>query len=172
MKSCKYLQKIRCNTKYHTLSKPKLISGLYGMLLSGEILFLFMHCDVIITYCWNRVGYNILRSLSSHGLKVIVADTSTKNICSLSKYNSGYFIYPDPFTEEDAFIECLVNKINELQPKVLLPIHDESVVIMRNRHRFPHDLVIPYVHERLLLEMADKAESSQKAQSLMALRII
>ena len=123
-----------------------------------------MHCDVIITYCWNRVGYNILRSLSSHGLRVIVADTSTKNICSLSKYNSGYFIYPDPFTEEDAFIECLVNKINELQPKVLLPTHDESVVIMRNRHRFPHDLVIPYVHERLLLEMADKAESSQKAQ--------
>ena len=25
-------------------------------------------CDVLVTYCWNRVGYNILRSLSARGL--------------------------------------------------------------------------------------------------------
>lgn len=123
-----------------------------------------MSCDVIITYCWNRVGYNILRSLSSHGLRVVVADTSAKNICSMSKYNSGYFVYPDPFTAEDAFIECLVKKVEELQPKMLLPTHDESVIIMRNRHRFPNDLVIPYVDEKLLLRLTDKKESTQIAQ--------
>lgn len=100
-------------------------------------------CDVIVTYCWNRVGYNILRSLSLHGLKVWVADTSKKNICSMSKYSAGNFTYPDPFTKERDFIDCLLTYVNLLKPKVLLPTHDESVVIMRHRDRFPKDLIIP-----------------------------
>ena len=41
-------------------------------------------CDVILTYCWNRVGYTILKSLHQKGLKVWAVDTSKKNICSMS----------------------------------------------------------------------------------------
>lgn len=122
-----------------------------------------MNCDIIVTYCWNRVGYNILRSLSSHGLSVWVADTSRKNICSVSKFCAGSFVYPDPFVEEDAFIDCLVNKVEELRPRVLLPTHDESVVIMRHRDRFPADLIIPYESEELLLTLANKAKATELA---------
>ena len=74
-----------------------------------------MNCDVIVTYCWNRVGYNVLRCLSSHGLSVWVADTSKKNICSVSRFCSGSFVYPDPFVDEDAFIQCLLEKINDMK---------------------------------------------------------
>lgn len=122
-----------------------------------------MRCDVIITYCWNRVGYNILRSLSSRGLTVWAADTSSKNICSLSKYCAGSFVYPDPFLDETAFVDCLVDKIAVLKPKVLLPTHDESVVIMRHRERFPEELIIPYVDEELLLTLANKAKATELA---------
>lgn len=122
-----------------------------------------MKCDVIVTYCWNRVGYNILRSLSSHGLSVWVADTSKKNICSISKFCAGSFVYPDPFEYEDAFIQCLLEKINELKPKVLLLTHDESVVIMRHRDKFPADLIIPYESEELLLTLANKAKATELA---------
>ena len=55
-------------------------------------------CDVIVTYCWNRVGYNILKSLSSKGLVVVCADTSKKNICSMSKWCADSFAYPVPLT--------------------------------------------------------------------------
>ena len=96
-------------------------------------------CDVILTYCWNRVGYTILKSLHRKGLKVWAADTSKKNICSMSKFCTGSFTYPDPFKEEDAFIKVLKEKIEELQPKVLMPTHDESVVIMRHRDEFRHE---------------------------------
>lgn len=123
-------------------------------------------CDVIVTYCWNRVGYNILRSLSLHGLKVWVADTSKKNICSMSKYSAGNFTYPDPFTKERDFIDCLLTYVNLLKPKVLLPTHDESVVIMRHRDRFPKDLIIPYENEHLLLKLANKAEATELAKSV------
>ena len=124
-----------------------------------------INCDVILTYCWNRVGYTILRSLNAKGLKVWAADTSSKNICSMSKFCEGNFIYPDPFTDEDEFIKCLKGKVNKLKPRVLLPTHDESVVIMRHRDEFPKDLIIPYENDKLLLSLANKAWATEKASS-------
>lgn len=121
-------------------------------------------CDVILTYCWNRVGYTILKSLHQKGLKVWAADTSKRNICSMSKFCTGSFTYPDPFTEEDAFIQVLNDKVAELRPRVLMPTHDESVVIMRHRDEFPADLIIPYEGEEKLLLIANKAKSTEIAR--------
>ena len=121
-------------------------------------------CDVIVTYCWNRVGYNILKNLSSHGLRVWAADTSKYNICSMSRYCSGSFTYPDPFTQEDEFIDCLVHNVNRLKAKVLLPTHDESVVIMRNRNKFPEGLIIPYENAARLLTLANKSKATELAR--------
>lgn len=123
-----------------------------------------MRCDVILTYCWNRVGYTILKSLHQKGLKVWAADTSKRNICSMSKFCTGSFTYPDPFTEEDAFIQVLKDKVAELRPRVLIPTHDESVVIMRHRDEFPVDLIIPYEGEEKLLLLANKAKSTEIAR--------
>ena len=122
------------------------------------------NCDIILTYCWNRVGYTILRTLSEKGLKVWVADTSKKNICSMSKFCTGSFTYPDPFTEEEAFICVLKEKVAELKPRVLMPTHDESVVIMRHREDFPKELVIPYESEEMLLNLANKAWATKMAK--------
>ncbi len=121
-------------------------------------------CDVILTYCWNRVGYTILKSLHQKGLKVWAADTSKRNICSMSKFCTGSFTYPDPFTEEDAFMQVLKDKVAELRPRVLMPTHDESVVIMRHRDEFPADLIIPYEGEEKLLLLANKAKSTEIAR--------
>lgn len=112
------------------------------------------------------MGYNIVRSLAGHSLKVWAADTSKKNICSMSKYCSGSFVYPDYTENESAFIDCLKQKIEELNPKMLLPTHDESVVIMRHREEFPKDLIIPYENEKLLLMLANKAESTAAAEKV------
>ena len=121
-------------------------------------------CDVILTYCWNRVGYTILKSLHQKGLKVWAADTSKKNICSMSKFCTGSFTYPDPFTDEDAFIRVLKVKIAELKPKMLMPTHDESVVIMRHRDELPENLIIPYDSADKLLMLANKAVSTEVAR--------
>lgn len=121
-------------------------------------------CDVILTYCWNRVGYTILKSLYKKGLKVWVADTSKINICSVSKFCSGSFTYPDPFKEEEAFISILKEKIYELRPKVLIPTHDESIIIMRHRNLFPANLIIPYDNYEKLLRLSNKAISTEIAR--------
>lgn len=119
--------------------------------------------DIIVTYCWNRVGYNIMRSLSAKGLKVWVADTSKKNICSRSRFCAGSFTYSDPFTEEEAFILCLKKRIAELKPLMLLPTHDESQVIMRHRDEFPTELIIPYMDVKTLVNLSDKKWATEKA---------
>lgn len=121
-------------------------------------------CDLIVTYCWNRVGYNILRSLSDKGLKVWAADTSRHNICSMSRFCAGSFVYPDPFTDEEAFITVLLEKIHELHPRVLMPTHDEGIVIARHRHRFPIDLIIPIESEEKLSRLSNKRIATKLAE--------
>lgn len=122
-------------------------------------------CDVILTYCWNRVGYSILQSLHRKGLKVWVADTSKMNICSMSKFCTGSFTYPDPFIQEDEFISVLKAKVAELQPRILIPTHDESIVIMRHRDQFPKELIIPYEDADKLLMLANKSASTAIARA-------
>ena len=124
-----------------------------------------IECDVILTYCWNRVGYSILQSLHRKGLKVWVADTSKRNICSMSKFCAGSFTYPDPFAQEDEFIAELKAKVDELRPRVLIPTHDESVVIMRHRDEFPKELIIPYEDSDKLLMLANKCTSTAVARA-------
>ena len=46
---------------------------------------------------------------------------------------------------------------------VLLPTHDESVIIMRHRERFPKELIIPYESEDMLLMLANKAKATNIA---------
>lgn len=121
---------------------------------------------VLITYCWNRVGYNILRSLSDKGIDVYVADTSKRNICSMSKFVKGSFIYPDPFTEEAAFIDRLLEIVDELHPQVLLPTHDEALIIAKHRERFPDWLIIPIVSYQWLQDLSDKQTATAIADSV------
>lgn len=121
-------------------------------------------CDIIVTYCWNRVGYNILRSLSAKGLKVWAADTSRHNICSMSRFCAGSFAYPDPFTDEEAFISTLLQKVKELKPHVLMPTHDEGIIITRHRNRFPADLIIPIESEEKLLRLSNKRIATSLAE--------
>lgn len=120
-------------------------------------------CDVIVTYCWNRVGYNILRNLTAHGLSVWTADTSSRNICSMSRFCAGSFTYPDPFTHEDEFISTLVSMVGRLRPSVLLPTHDEGIIISRHRHRFPEWLTIPVAPAELLVRLSNKRTATEIA---------
>lgn len=125
-----------------------------------------MSKKVLVTYCWNRVGYNILRSLDSKGIEVYVADTSKRNICSSSKYVKGSYVYPDPFTEEELFIDRLLEIVNLLHPDVLLPTHDEAIIIAKHINRFPDWLTIPIENYQLLCDLSDKQIATDFARSV------
>ncbi len=125
-----------------------------------------MNPKVLVTYCWNRVGYNIVRSLTAHNIDVYVADTSDINICSMSKFVKGNFIYPDPFYEEDAFIKRILEIIDQLRPDILLPTHDEALAIAKHKDKFPSWLIIPIANYQLLHDLSNKYISTLLAESV------
>lgn len=124
------------------------------------------NCDILVTYCWNRVGYNILRSLSEKGLSVYAADTSKRNICSMSKFCAGNFVYPDPFAQEDAFISRLLEIVKYLKPKILMPTHDEGIVIAKHLNKFPKDVLIPIESYDKMLLLSNKAKATELASQV------
>lgn len=100
--------------------------------------------DAVITYGWNRVAYNVLRSLSGKGLKVAVGDVSTLAMAGRSKYCSHLFSYPSFYRNPDGFIQSLKLTFKLLKPKVYLPMHEEIFVVAKNIHEFDDlNVIIP-----------------------------
>ena len=125
-----------------------------------------LQCDVILTYGWNRVAYNVLRNLAKNNLNVVVADESKYNMCSISKYSMASFQYASPFIEPELFIEKLVEMVDVYKPKVLIPCHEESFVIAKYLNKFPKDLKIPICKYETLLEAHDKLNASNIAKDI------
>lgn len=123
-----------------------------------------MSCDALITYSWNRVGYGILRNLTDYGLKVITADTSRYNICSMSNRVQRSFIYADPFSHPDRFISDLRVIIEKNRPRVLFPTHEETFIIAKYRDRLPADISIPLMDFPSLMLAHDKISASRIAE--------
>lgn len=119
-----------------------------------------MTCDVILTYCWNRVGYNILKSLSSKGIKVVVGDTSKTNICTMSKHCYGSFVYADPQKQENNFIEDIKKAIKKYKPKVLIPTHDEALVLAKHIDELPRDVIYAMESYEMQYKLSDKLQAT------------
>ncbi len=81
----------------------------------------------------------------------------------MSKFCKGSFVYPDPFTAEEDFVKCLIDKVAELKPKMLIPTHDEGIIIARHRNKFPKDLIIPVESEEKLLKLSNKKIATELA---------
>lgn len=122
------------------------------------------NCDVIVTYCWNRVGYNIIRSLFEKGLNVVVGDTSRHNICCMSRYCVGSFIYSDPTIDEQAFISDIKAAIEKYGAKVLMPTHDEALVLAKHIEELPRDVVYCMEDSEMQVKLSDKYSATILAQ--------
>ncbi len=125
-----------------------------------------MSCDVLLTYSWNRVGYSILRNLTDHGLRVVVADVSKFNICSFSNRSYASETYADPFTQTEKFIEDLNAIIEKYRPKVLLPTHEETFLIAKYRNKINSDVCIPVTSFDSLKIAHNKITASEIARDV------
>jgi len=65
---------------------------------------------------------------------------------------------------EYEFIDCLLEKVDELKPKMLLPTHDEGVIIARHRDKFPEWLIIPIEDAHKLLNLSNKKIATSLAE--------
>lgn len=101
--------------------------------------------DVVITYGWNRVAYNVLRSLSSKGLRVVVGDTNKFAMSFWSKYTNEKFLYQSFYKNPYGFVITLKEIFLKYKPKVYIPIHEESFVVAKYIEKLKEDtdVIIP-----------------------------
>ena len=105
------------------------------------------------------MGIILFVALYEKGLKVVVGDTSSYNICSISKFSVGKFVYRDFKTDEQGFIEDLKKAIKEFSPKVLMPTHDEALIIAKHIDELPKDVIYTMESYEKQVLLSDKYQA-------------
>ncbi len=94
----------------------------------------------IITYAraWN--GLAAARCLGHHGIEVISGDVLDVAAASFSKFTKEHFVYPDPDSDAEGFIDKLVQVAKRhASPDtdlVLMPLHSDAFKVAEYRDRF------------------------------------
>jgi predicted ATP-grasp superfamily ATP-dependent carboligase len=122
--------------------------------------------DVLLTYGWVRSTYAALRNLAKHGLRVAVCDNAVHGMCQYSRFSRGFFLCESPFPDNsDGFIRGLKRVADETRPILLLPSHDETEIIARQRDHFEPSVIIP-IADVSSIEMAnDKSRMSDYVET-------
>ena len=117
------------------------------------------HIDAAITYGWNRVSYNVLRSLAGRGLKVAVGDVSGTAMSKRSKFCTSSFSYPSFHRDPEGFVKSLKEYFRIIKPRVYIPIHEEIFVVAKYMNEFSGlDVEIP-IHDFQTLRSVHKKDS-------------
>ena len=99
----------------------------------------------LVTNGKSRIAYNIVKSLARLGIEVFCTDFVPRAMSNYSRYCAGHFISPSPFTQQEAYVECLIEKIQELKIDVLIPVFEELFLIARHKDELSRyvNLAIP-----------------------------
>lgn len=116
--------------------------------------------SVIVTNAKNRIAYNIARSLGQKGIHVFSSDFVSPAMTFASRYSRGHFLYPSPFREQEAFIDCLIENIVKLKAEVLIPAFEETFLIAKYKDKLSKHvkLVIPDYSQILTAHNKNKWE--------------
>ena len=94
-----------------------------------------MPLNVLVTHCWSRIGYNLVRSLAKRGLNVCVGVDPRSGMTRFSRAMRAHFRHPNFELDPEGFIEALESAIEYYKPEVYLPSEEEILVVARNADR-------------------------------------
>jgi len=92
--------------------------------------------DVLITYGWNRISYNALRSLTAAGETVVVGDMAKRNMSFGARQKPATFLYESFYADPERFVEQVCTALVKHNAKVYLPMHEETFIVARHIDRF------------------------------------
>ncbi|WP_243373850.1 ATP-grasp domain-containing protein [Geotalea sp. SG265] len=82
------------------------------------------------------MAYAVTRSLGRRYIRVYTADFLPGSMSSASRYSSGSFLYPSPFSQQSGFVETLIEKLKLHCCNVLIPVGEETYLIAKHKQRF------------------------------------
>jgi predicted ATP-grasp superfamily ATP-dependent carboligase len=93
-------------------------------------------CRVLILDACQRSALAATRSLGSHGLEVITADTRPSTLAGASKFSSRSLQYPDPQIARADFVTSIADIVTKYAVDVVLPMTDmTTMLLVGQRHR-------------------------------------
>lgn len=123
---------------------------------------------VIVTNARNRIAYNIIKSLGQKGIPVYSADSIPRAMSFSSRYSKGHFLYPSPFTDQQGFIDCLIENIIKLKAEVLIPVFEETFLIAKHKDRLSQyvKLVLPAYEQIIIAHNKDQWETVARSLNI------
>jgi predicted ATP-grasp superfamily ATP-dependent carboligase len=122
---------------------------------------------VLVTDGNSRAALAVTRSLGRLGHSVFVGEKPCWALAQASRFCAGSIVYPDPATDEKAFIEALVRSVRENQIDVILPVADiTTMLVTSSRGLFEPACQIPFAEAECVLRAADKAHVIRSAERL------
>lgn len=118
-----------------------------------------MRSKILVLNCFVK-GWNILKSLADDGFEVYGGDYR-KNAPGLFSNRimdrSKNLIYPDPKTDEEAFVNCVLDYVSREKIDILLPVNSaEMMALARHRDRICETTIFPFENYHKLLLLHDK----------------
>ena len=126
---------------------------------------------VIVTHARGWHALALTRSLGRKGVEVYCGEESPFAPCFFSKYCTGSFQHPSVSDEPDAFIDFMVEKVQELKPEgaepfVLMPVHKETWLFAEHRARFEPHIALPLTSFENMSQTHDKGQLAVLAERL------
>lgn len=91
---------------------------------------------ILVTYCWVRSSYAVLRNLTKHGHEVFVADAQSIGMCQWSRKKSGFDKYTSHYEDEERFLNDIISICRNRNIDLIFPSHNETTVLAKNSGLF------------------------------------
>jgi predicted ATP-grasp superfamily ATP-dependent carboligase len=122
---------------------------------------------ILVTDGDSRAALAVTRSLGRLGQTILVGEKRKWAIAQASRFCARAIQYPDPGSEEAAFIEALVRIVREHQVDVILPVRDVSAILVtQHRALFEPACHVPFADNERLQKAADKTYVLRAAERL------
>ena len=117
-----------------------------------------------VTYGWCRVSYVILKSLAERGVPVHVGDASRIAMCRVAKGAASFTRYRSPYKDPSQFVDDVVEAVARTGSRILIPGHEDALVIARHRDRFPERVAVPLADASLMARLTNKRTTVEMAE--------
>lgn len=120
---------------------------------------------VLVTYAWCRVTYAMMRSLAARGVEVHAVDASPLAMARVSRHAASFRRVPEPWRDGPGFAAAVAERAAATGARVILPGHEDALVLARERDRLPPDVVLPVASADALERASGKDTTMEDAEA-------
>lgn len=123
--------------------------------------------QAMVSNAWGRIAYNIVRSLGSKGLRVVVGTDEFLGMAALSRFAATRFCHPSYIRHTPEFIASIKQAFETYSPQVFIPCEQDVLAVAKYRDQLAGTGTnIPIASFDVLSRLHKKHTAQELAKSL------